>query len=221
MTVSAWPLLIEALILFFVLPTIICVLRLRVPALPMLWILMAYCLWILRRLHKLDLVRIDTAGFSRQLPTIAAVFLPFVVLVTAGIYHYARHDLFNFVRGHPWLWAAVMVGYPILSVYPQGIIYRAFLFERYRGLFPYPWLILMSTLAFAYVHVIFRNWIAVALTAVGGLLFATRYGQSGSLFISCFEHALYGCWLFTVGLGRSFFYEAGWKQQSLVLPERT
>jgi uncharacterized protein len=204
---------IEFVILFFVLPTAIYIGRFRVHAIPMLWALMAYCLWILGRKGNLSLVRPEIEPLWRHLPSILAIFVPFVVVVTALVYRFARRDLFSFFHTQPALWSLVMVAYPVLSVYPQGVIYRAFFFDRYRALFPDAWLmVLMSALAFAYVHVIFRNWLAVGLTAIGGLLFAMRYAQTGSLFVSSFEHALYGCWLFTVGLGRSFFYRVQWKE---------
>ena len=206
--------MLEFLVLFFLLPTVIYVGRFRVHAIPMLWLLMAYCLWILWRTGDLSLAQIGLHDSWRSLPSILAIFLPFVVVVTALVQRFAPQDLFIFIRTQPALWLLVMVAYPLLSVYPQGIIYRAFFFSRYRALFPNAWLMVaMSALAFAYVHVIFRNWIAVGLTAIGGLLFAMRYAQTGSLFISSFEHALYGCWLFTVGLGRSFFYRAQWKAE--------
>jgi membrane protease YdiL (CAAX protease family) len=67
-------------------------------------------------------------------------------------------------------------------------------------------MILASACAFAFLHIIFRNWLAVALTFGGGLLFAARYAETGSLATSSFEHALYGCWLFTVGLGQYFYH---------------
>jgi len=96
-----------------------------------------------------------------------------------------------------------------LSVYPQGLLYRAFFFERYASLFPGKWvMVLASALAFAFLHIIFRNWLAVGLTFLGGLLFAMRYAETGSLATSSFEHALYGCWLFTVGLGQYFYHGA-------------
>jgi hypothetical protein len=40
----------------------------------------------------------------------------------------------------------------------------------------------------------------------GGLLFAARYAETNSLFTSSFEHALYGCWLFTIGLDPYFYH---------------
>ena len=111
------------------------------------------------------------------------------------------------MRQHPGFWAVVMVAYPVVSVYPQGLLYRAFFFDRYAALFPGKWAtILASAAAFAFLHIVFRNWLAVALTFAGGLLFAARYADTGSLAASSFEHALYGCWLFTVGLGQFFYH---------------
>ena len=99
------------------------------------------------------------------------------------------------------------------SVYPQGLLYRAFLMERYAVLFPATeggrWgLILASAAAFGFLHIIFRNGLAVGFTFLGGILFAWRYAETGSLAASSLEHALYGCWLFTVGLGQYFYHGA-------------
>ena len=206
---------IEILAPFAVLPTVFYLGRFRVHALPVLWMLMGYCLWALWRDGELRLAGMVPFGLAGRLPSILAPFLVFAVVVAGLVGRYSRGELFGLVRKHPGLWTAVMVAYPALSVYPQGVIFRAFFFERYRALFPDLWLmVLMSALAFAYMHIVFRNWIAMALTGLGGLLFAARYAETGSLFVSCFEHALYGCWLFTVGLGRWFFYRAQWKSQA-------
>jgi membrane protease YdiL (CAAX protease family) len=105
-----------------------------------------------------------------------------------------------------------MVLYPVLSVYPQGVLYRAFFLHRYAAVFPARWaLLLASAVAFGFLHIIFRNSLAVGLTFLGGLLFATRYAETDSLLTSSVEHALYGCWLFTVGLGQ-YFYHGVWPQ---------
>lgn len=69
-----------------------------------------------------------------------------------------------------------MIAYPVLSVYPQGLLYRAFFFERYAPLFPGRWtMILASAAAFAFLHVIFRNPLAVEFAFGGGILFAFRH----------------------------------------------
>ena len=134
------------------------------------------------------------------------IFSLTAALIGVAVYLFAPQMLFNFVKRAPLFWALVMVLYAVLSVYPQGIIYRAFFFERYRTLFPNSvLLIVVSAVAFSFAHIIFRNPIAVIFTLVGGLLFAWRYSETGSLFTSSFEHALYGCWMFTVGLGQYFY----------------
>jgi membrane protease YdiL (CAAX protease family) len=134
------------------------------------------------------------------------MFAAGAVVVGAGVYFLTPGLLFDFVRRTPAFWALMMVFYPVLSVYPQGIVYRAFFFERYGRLFPRPAvLIAMSAVAFSFAHIIFRNPIAVSFTLVGGLLFAWRYAATGSLLTSSLEHALYGCWMFTIGLGDYFY----------------
>jgi len=100
-----------------------------------------------------------------------------------------------------------MLLYPLLSVYPQELIYRAFCFHRYQPLFGSGWvMVLVSALAFGFVHIIFGNWLAVGLCVIGGFLFALTYESSGSLLLACLDHAIFGNFIFTVGLGRFFYH---------------
>ncbi len=71
-----------------------------------------------------------------------------------------------------------------------------------------PFLLSASATAFAYVHIVFRNPVALGLTFLAGLLFGVRYLHTGSLFVTSFEHALYGCAIFTIGPGRWFYHGA-------------
>lgn len=106
----------------------------------------------------------------------------------------------------PILWLMVMLLYPILSVIPQEIIYRSFFFERYKNLFKREWVMILANVAlFSYAHIVFANWIAIIFTVIGGILFATSYSKTRSLLFVWFEHSLYGCMIFTSGLGW-FFY---------------
>ncbi len=202
-----WSLIAELILLFVALPLAFRFKPFPFPPIPALWLLAAYCLY--RLLHDAAFERNrlwNEPALLGVAPQILLVFGIVAALVTAAVYFLAPQLLFNFVKRTPAFWALVMVLYPILSVYPQGIIYRAFFFERYRGVFPnHMLLIVMSAAAFSFVHIIFRNPIAVVFTLVGGLLFAWRYAETGSLFTSSFEHALYGCWMFTIGLGQYFY----------------
>jgi uncharacterized protein len=103
----------------------------------------------------------------------------------------------------PRIWLLVMLIYPLVSVYPQEIVFRAFFFCRYRSLFGKGWgMVAASAFAFAFAHITFHNWVAIALTLPGGIIFGRSYQRTNALlFVAC-EHALYGCLIFTVGLGR-------------------
>jgi len=120
---------------------------------------------------------------------------------------FAPDLLFSLIRRSPLLWLLIFFIYPVLSVYPQELLYRAFLFHRYQVLFGSGWgMVLASALAFGFVHIIFRNWLAVGLGILGGLLFSLTYHSSGSLLLVCLDHAIFGNFLFTIGLGEFFYH---------------
>jgi uncharacterized protein len=201
---------IEFLLLFFVGPTFFAYTRHRVPAIPALWALAAYCLFVLLRDPDFDRRRLwSAAGLREYLPAILSLLAIVLVIGITLVLRYAPKTFLSLPRSNPILWGLVTVLYPVLSVYPQGIVYRLFIFERYRILFGATWvMVLASAAAFAYVHIVFRNSLAVGLTFLAGLLFAFRYVETGSLVVTSFEHALYGCAIFTIGLGRWFYHGA-------------
>lgn len=134
--------------------------------------------------------------------SILPLYLAGWLLLGAILWLYEPRLLFAFPRQAPHIWAIVMVGYPIASVVPQTVLYRGFFFHRYRPLLGNGWtMVLVAALVFAFGHIIFRSWVAIALTTVGGLLFSWRYRQTNSLLISAIEHALFGQMVFTLGYG--------------------
>jgi membrane protease YdiL (CAAX protease family) len=205
---------IEFLLLFLIGPAVFAYTRHRIPAIPALWVLTAYCVFLLLHDPHFDRRRLgwrteDAAALRQCAPQILGLWAVVVVIGIVLILKYAPGDFLNLPRSNPLIWALVMVLYPTLSVYPQGIVYRVFLFERYRAIFGAGWGILIaSAAAFVFVHIVFRNPLALILTFLGGVLFGLRYWQTGSLFVSSFEHALYGCAIFTIGIGRSFYHAA-------------
>lgn len=201
-------LVVEFVVLFVALPLGYRFSPVRIPALPLLWTVAGYAWWRLAGDAGFDRAKLWNAGtLAGRLGVILAVFAMVALMLWVGVHRFAPELEWNFLKRSPAFWAVVMVAYPWLSVYPQGVLYRAFFFERYAGLFPGKWaMIVASAAAFAFLHIIFRNWLAVVLTFGGGLLFAARYAETGSLATSSFEHALYGCWLFTVGLGQYFYH---------------
>ncbi len=117
-----------------------------------------------------------------------------------------RDLLFGFPSRAPQTWLIVMLFYPILSVYPQEILFRTFLFHRYERAFGSTLVtIIFSALAFGWMHIFFGNPIAVPLTILSGALHAWTYARTRSTAVAVVEHALYGNAAFTIGLGWFFF----------------
>jgi uncharacterized protein len=207
--------LAEYLVLFGAIPLLLC-LRFcaGLPRLPLLWIAGACALHFLWRDPTFNRRELWNASpLWRHLPQILALFAAGVLIVSALVHVYLPDLYLILPRLHPWFWAFVMVSYPIVSVYPQGLVYRTWILHRYRPVFQpdgaSPALLLFaSAAAFATTHLLFHNWIAVAATFPGGILFARRQLDSRSLLVSSLEHALYGCFLFTIGLGQFFALHA-------------
>jgi membrane protease YdiL (CAAX protease family) len=136
--------------------------------------------------------------------------IPLLLLLGLGVRLFAPEMLFSLIRRAPAWWVAVvLLSYPIFSVYPQELLYRAFFFHRYKPLFGEgTGMIAASAAVFGFVHIIFGNWVAIGLTAIGGVLFGWTYRKSGSLVLTCLEHALFGDFIFTIGIGEFFYHLA-------------
>jgi membrane protease YdiL (CAAX protease family) len=141
-------------------------------------------------------------GLRRVLVRAALVWtgLLAVTLLSCG-----PDGLFDLPRTRPGIWLAIALLYPVLSVYPQEIMFRAFFFHRYADLLGRPAVrIAVNAALFGWAHVIVHNNMAVLLATAGGILFASTYERSRSLLLVTVEHALYGVFVFTVGLGGMF-----------------
>jgi membrane protease YdiL (CAAX protease family) len=165
-------------------------------------------LW-LKRQPGYDLRRLWIGpAFSRHILPRVALFVPLGILLTGLSYWILPDSFLVFPRYTPLIWALVMVLYPVLSAYPQELVFRACFFERYRPLFTSDFaMILASAVFFGFAHAFLGNWIAPVLAGIGGILFGRTYLRSGSLLIASLEHGLYGDLLFTLGMG--WFFYAG------------
>ena len=138
------------------------------------------------------------------------VFFALTAAVTVGLtYWLVPGRLFAMPRYSPDLWQRILFYYPILSVLPQGIIYRALFFERYRVLFPSNAVAIgVHAIAFGLAHLFFLNWIAVALTMAGGAAFGWAHLERRSFWFANVLHAFAGWSIFTAGLGVFFYHGA-------------
>lgn len=113
-----------------------------------------------------------------------------------------KTSLFVVPINKPVLWAVILFIYSAFSVYPQELIYRTLFFQRYEMLFKNKYLfIFLNAIVFSLAHAFFRNPLVHILTFLGGILFALTYSKTRSTLLVSIEHAIYGSWLFTVGMG--------------------
>jgi len=160
---------------------------------------------------RADLVR---APEWRDVLSIFGVFLVCGGALTLFAFHRYPESFLNFPRFNRPLWLLVIVLYPLISVTTQELLYRVLFFHRYATAFngaSSP-AILVNASLFASMHgILFAyrgnpfHWEAVAISFIGGLLFAYRFTRTRSFLAVVLEHALYGDLIFTIGLGRFFF----------------
>lgn len=129
-------------------------------------------------------------------------------LISTVVVGVARPELlFGPPRHAPRIWLAFLFIYSVFSVIPQALVFRLFFLERYSRLFSDERvLVLLGAITFAWAHTIINHPLVYLLTFCGGLLFARTYLRSRSLIVTAVEHALYGAWIFTLGLGTIFAF---------------
>ena len=116
-----------------------------------------------------------------------------------------KNLLFNLPANNFSLWVIVILIYPFFSVIPQEFIFRVLFFERYGNLFKSQNIaILVNSIIFAYIHLVFQNFHAFFITLITSPIFAYAYVNKS--FKTCFlVHTIGGQLVFTYGLGKYFY----------------
>lgn len=182
------------------------------PIIPVLLIIFIIILYILRKdksFNKRVFFYIPSIKKNlKQYYLIGIRFLIGATILTILLLNLYPHAILSFPKNNPKFWCLVMLCYPLISVYPQGVIYRAFYEHRYAKCFHPSLQIFLGALAFSFAHLPFGNIYALLFTFIGGLMFLSTYRATNSLILAAFEHALFGDFLFTIGWGQ-FFFHAG------------
>jgi membrane protease YdiL (CAAX protease family) len=194
---------VEFFILFIVLPISLTIDFLIWIKVGLVLIGFVYILFILKKAENIRFrikKNIPWKSFWRR---IGITFIVVILATTLYVWYQDPEALFFVPINQPWLYIAILFVYTFLSVWPQEIIYRTFYFERYDRLFTNKKLFLfVNAIVFSLAHLFFRNTLVLVLTFVGGLIFGATYVKFKSTTAVSIEHALYGNWLFTVGMGQ-------------------
>ncbi|MEH6536191.1 MAG: CPBP family intramembrane glutamic endopeptidase [Psychroserpens sp.] len=161
-----------------------------------------YIIFVLLRVEKNKFRIAQNLDWPSFIKRTLMQLIGIAILTTIYMWFVDLPNLFVVVLNKPLLWLTILFVYSFFSVYPQELIYRTFFFQRYQSLFKNKTLfIIVNAALFSLAHIFFRNGIVMILTFVGGILFALTFQKTKSTLLVSIEHAIYGCWLFTVGMG--------------------
>ncbi|MGV6831048.1 MAG: CPBP family glutamic-type intramembrane protease [bacterium] len=191
------------LFLIFVIAPIVMVLEVPIIIKPIIGIIgFIYIIYVLLKVEKNKFRLAANLNWSRFWRQTLIHFLLIAIITTIYVWFTDKTALFNVMLHKSKLWIFILFFYSLFSVYPQELIYRTFFFQRYQALFKNKWLFLLLNAAlFSLAHIFFMNSLVMLLTFIGGLLFALTFYRTRSTVMVSIEHAIYGCWLFTVGMG--------------------
>lgn len=162
-----------------------------------------YVVWVLVRFEKVGFFYSEKLNWISFWKRIAILFPVIMILTTGYVWLVAPQHLFFVPLRNPILFLIILMVYSVLSVWPQEVLYRTFFFKRYEVLFKSKeQLVFVNAIVFCLAHLFFRNTLVLILTFIGGILFALTFLKFRSTLAVSIEHAIYGNWLFTVGMGQ-------------------
>ncbi|MFT5723308.1 MAG: membrane protease YdiL (CAAX protease family) [Bacteroidia bacterium] len=202
MAITKPQLILEMFILFIVMPLVLLVdIHPGIKA-SVILLAVVYAVRIVVKLKLVNRQELYALPRDKYWKNIFMRFGLLIVLTTTFMLLFHPDDLFIVGRRNLGMLIGISLFYSLFSVYPQEFLYRSFFFERYKGLFSNTrFTILVNAVLFAFAHIAFKNVLVLAMTFVGGLVFSMTFLKTKSLLLTSIEHALYGCWLFTVGMG--------------------
>ena len=161
-----------------------------------------YIIYVLLKIEKIKFKVNKNLKWKKFWKTTFITFLIIAIITSLFVWFTDKESLFTVMINKPKMWILILFFYSFFSVYPQELIYRTFFFKRYKNLFKNEVLfIIINALIFSLAHLLFKNTLVLFLTFIGGILFALNYKKTKSTLLISVEHAIYGCWLFTVGMG--------------------
>ncbi len=200
---------LEFVVLFFGIPLFIYFDRDFVHPSIIILPVLAFIFIVLLRTTDFSFRELFKWGISRPvlIRNLAILVLCFLLMM-GYVVLFERKNLFNLPLAHPWIFVAVCLFYPVFSAFGQEVIYRTYLFRRYKLLFPGEWhFVLASGISFSFVHIVYYDPVSLILTLAGGLYFARVYQQTRSVLFTAVLHGLLGIIVFGVGLGQYFWLD--------------
>jgi hypothetical protein len=135
--------------------------------------------------------RHSIASLGMTLPRLGSFLawsvIPSAILIGIILLSDLRHRAFT--PAH----LAFYIFFVFVSAPAQEFLYRSFLFAELRAVsIPPKAIIILSATLFAFMHIIYRDLVTVALTLVVGLIWAVVFNSTRKVGIVAFSHAALG-----------------------------
>lgn len=193
---------LELIFLFIILPLLLAV---PIPNFFKISLVIFGFVYVLIYLYKKTGFKIslpDKKFLPHFLKIVSLRLVPILIFGLIFVKIMAPEAFFRLVFEDIKLWLIIHIVYSFGSVLPQELIYRNFFFLRYRSLFKNKNIFLITNaFVFAISHAFLGSWVVIAITFIGGLMFALTFEKSKSTLLVSLEHAIYGLSLFTIGIG--------------------
>ncbi len=162
----------------------------------------AYLVWVLLKVEKNKFKVHKNLPWKTFWRTLWIQLGIIAVITILYVYYTDSSKLFGVMLNKPGLYFFILFIYSFFSVYPQELVYRTFFFQRYEAFFnSKALLVFVNAVIFSLAHFFLKNTLVFILTFIGGILFAITFSKTRSTLMVSIEHAIYGSWLFTVGMG--------------------
>jgi len=197
---------LELVILFITLPVLMKYELIPLPRILTLLIVFVGVLFISIKYKYLDknwykLPKLDHKYWQKM----GIIYIGSFIFFIAYIYFFLDQKPFVIIRERPILMIVISIFYPLVSAFPQEVIYRTFYFERYKDILNTNQLLISNMIVFSFLHVIYNNLPAIILTFLSGLIFTYNYHRRRSLMLITIEHSILGLIVFITGMGRYFY----------------
>jgi len=142
--------------------------------------------WTLSYLRRYGREALGFRCYAGSQPAVWALASSAILLLPASAMGLSRR-----LPSVPPFWFFVF--FVLISAPAQEFLYRSFLFAQMkeRNLRPVTRIVVSAGL-FAFMHVVYRDGLTVAMTFLAGLVWATAYHRTGSFAVVAFSHAAVG-----------------------------
>ena len=200
---------VEFLVLFFGVPVFLVLEKSIIhPSSILLPVLVALILYFRKQkeFKSRDLIKLGISKSEWKKQAIATIIAAAFLLLY--VWFFEPENLFNLPKGNPAIWIAMLFFYPVFSAYGQEVVYRKFIFIRYKPLFSQKWMmILASAVSFSFVHIVYFSALSLVLTFFAGIYLSLVYHKTKSVLFVAILHGIMGFLIFTVGLGQHFWLD--------------